>query len=122
MCTTCILKELRNLRKGQRKLMSAISDFAATAMAALTTANNGITSLVGSLTNISGDQQNLLQQIKDLQAQLLNGALSDADKAAIQGVVDLATTVAANATSAAGQGQQIADSVPDLPAPPPPAG
>jgi hypothetical protein len=107
LCVQRIFDELKKIRKGVKKTMSAISEFATKANAAFTTVN-------AALDNIVADEAALAKQISDLQAQIAagNSVLTPEDQAALDGVVTAGTALAAKV-------QSIADAIPDLPAPPP---
>jgi hypothetical protein len=92
---------LTELRKIGEQIMSALTDFAAKANAALAEANT-------SLDNIVTDEAALAKSIADLQAQIAAGGsvLTPEDQAALDSV---ASTAAALATRTKG----VADAVPD---------
>ena len=104
MCEVYVYKQVM---KELRKIMSAITDFAAKTQ-------TQFDDITASLANIVADEANLAKQITDLQAQLAAGSstLTPADQAALD-------TVVANATALASKTADIAAAVPDLPAPPP---
>ena len=106
----CLVKELRKLRKmveeGTKKIMSKLTDFAATVQTQFDAVNV-------SLDNIVADEANLAKQISDLTAQIAAGGsnLTTEDQTALD-------KVNANATALATKTKAIADAVPDLPSPP----
>lgn len=108
-CPNCFFKSIKKVvRKENQKLMSVISDFATKVQAAFSSVND-------SLTNIAADEANLAKMISDLKDQLAAGApISPAD---MQHLADISTA----ADAMAAKTKEIADSVPDLPAPPPAA-
>lgn len=87
-------------------IMSALTEFAATANAALAQANAG-------LDNIVTDEAGLAKSIQDLKDQIAAGGsnLTPADQAALD-------SVAATATALAARTKGVADSVPDKIEPP----
>jgi flagellar hook-associated protein FlgK len=102
-----IYKELRKIRKGVKKVMSAVTDFTAKVQKQFDDTNT-------SLDNIVADEANLAKQITDLAAQIAASpsTLVPADQTALDTLVTNATAVAAKTAG-------IAAAVPDLPAPPP---
>lgn len=116
---------LAEIKKGNRLLMTvdeSIAAYAADMKTKLQSISDGLVSITTSAANIATDEANLLDQIKQLNASVGTGTLSQPSQDLLNGLLATASTMSTNSQALVAQAKTLADAVPDVVTPPPPSG